>query len=202
MGLYATDHDDRLPPVYRTEGDNMTPGLGETTGRPWTYVSDIVLQMSDRANFVCPSAKPDEIVQNEHPQSGTKLIPSTYGMYQPYGTALRSSIPDPGQTIILAETSNHGAQGSFDPMPFKYDGFVIGWNDANDHPTSSTNAVTRLAFRGVTDGKFSEETQSRHDSGIHAVTANGQLLTLKPTDSRVTIQKSTGLPIGFWNFPP
>ncbi|HEY0866078.1 MAG TPA: hypothetical protein VGE01_01795, partial [Fimbriimonas sp.] len=201
MGLYATEHDDRMPPVYRTESDGITPGLG-ATGLPWTFASDTVTYMSARATYTCPSASEAENVTTEHPEGGSKRIVSSYGMYKPYGSAFRSFIPDPGTTILLAETSNAGSEDSFDPLPFATDGFVIGWDNSNEMPDKQTTAVTRLAFRNVAGGKFDEKGTSRHDRGIHAVTANGQLVMLKPTDSRVTIQKSTGLPVGFWNFPP
>jgi hypothetical protein len=183
MALYYEEHDSRYPPIDRSERpDTLVPSLGDT-GHVYTWASDVSQYMTARASFLCPSAKPDEIMQVEDPRSSKKTIPLTYGMYAPYGGYLSSLVENPNQTIILGETSNRGAEGSYDPMPFKSesgqdlpDGFMIGWSNSNDIGDAQTNAVTRLAFSGVADGHFTATGDARHGDIIHVVTASGELV--------------------------
>lgn len=204
LGQYAALHDDRFPPLMRTAGD--APDLGEK-GLPFTWASDVQEFMNARASFLCPSAKPEEITVTES-LSGARL-PVTYGMYAPYSGYLRSMIEDPDMTVVLAETSNYGALGTADPCPFQdaqgknipFDGFAIGLDDQNWYGTENSKYVTRLAFPGSAGGKFEEKGESRHDGGIHAITATGAASPLlKPNDALIT--RRFGLPGGIWTVPP
>ncbi|MGV3618229.1 MAG: hypothetical protein ACO1SV_23115 [Fimbriimonas sp.] len=205
IGQYAALHDDRFPPVMRTLL-NGSPDLG-TTGMPYTWASDVQEFMNPRANFLCPSAIPSEIVYVEGLKNAR--IPVTYGMYVPYGGYLRSVIDDPDQTIIVAETSNYGGADTFDPLPYvdldgnkiPHDGFAIGFNDDNQTGTSASKYITRLAFPGTADGKFPETGLGRHDAGIHSITATGSAAPLlKPNDA--VIVRRFELPGGIWTVPP
>jgi hypothetical protein len=205
MGLYTKDHDDGLPPLYRAN-DQFAPLLGPDTKRAYTWASDIQGYMGPRANFVCPSAKPDEIVQVEDPKSDKDTVPMSYGMYAPYGGVKVYNIENPEQTILIAETSNQGSQTSYDPVKFDDngtalpDGFVIGWDDSNFEGSAQSKTVTRLAFRKTDGGAFTKEAESRHDAGIHALTASGQRLILQPKDA--IIKQRDKLPGGMWAVPP
>lgn len=202
---YAALHDDRFPPIMRTQL-NGAPDLG-TTGLPYTWASDASEFMSPRSSFLCPAATPEEIVYVEG-QNNAK-IPVTYGMYAPYGGYLRAIVDNPDQTIILAETSNAGARKTYNPVPFvgmdeqiiSQDGFVIGWNDTNSSPSKESTMVTRLAFPESAGGSFKKDGPTRHDKGIHAIVISGAAAPyLKPTDAVVT--QKFGLPGGFWEVPP
>lgn len=205
LGQYAALHDDRFPPLMRTHiGDY--PDLGES-GMPFTWASDVQEFMNARASFLCPTAQPEEAVITES-LKGTKL-PVTYGMYAPYSAYLRSMIEDPDQTIIVAETSNFGANGTYDPLPFvddqgkkvPFDGFAIGLNDENWVGTSASKYVTRLAFPDSEGAKFGSKGPTRHDGGIHAITAAGSASPLLKPDDAVVV-KRFGLPGGIWTVPP
>lgn len=206
INQYSELHDGRYPPIMRT-GPNGEPDLGET-GYPYTWASDVDELMSPRATFTCPTAAPKELTTIE---GHGKTIHLAYGMYEPYGGFLRNLVPNPDQTVLIAETSNLGAAGSYDPMPYKnlngdvvpWDGFVIGWNNTNDTPTSSSAFATRLAFPGTSGGQFSEEKNSdaRHDGGIHALNCSGGMMRLlKQADAKITIR--AGLPADLWEAPP
>lgn len=205
LGQYAALHDDRFPPLMRTHVGDY-PDLG-TSGMPFTWASDVQEFMNPRANFLCPSATPQDVVNTESLQ-GTKL-PVTYGMYAPYSTYLRSMIEDPDQTIIVAETSNFGASGTFNPKPFvddqgnkvPFDGFAIGLDDNNWSGTEKSRYVTRLAFPDSASGKFGAKDPTRHDGGIHAITAAGSASPLLKPDSAVVIRRFD-LPGGIWTVPP
>jgi hypothetical protein len=214
MNLYARDHDDGLPPLFRT-GNGFVPGLGEETGRPYTWASDIVGYMGERGDFRCPSAKPQELVRAEHPQANDQSVTMSYGMYSPYGGYKTYNIENPDQTVLVAETSNLGTMSSYDPVPFKNadgsllpDGFVIGWNDGNEVATSKSTKVTRLAFQNTASGTFGEQGIGRHTAEskqrkaiqvVHALTATGSKVNLTPGSAEI-VQRDN-LPSGLWSVP-
>lgn len=177
MSLYAEQHDGRYPPIDRSaEIGSLVPSLGDT-GHVYTWASDIAPYMNARASFLCPSAKPEEIVWTEDPTSSTHFLPLTYGMYAPYGGYLTSLVEDPAETIIVAETSDRGSENTYDPLPFGDglpDGFVICWDDSNDMGDKKTRAVTRLAFPDTAGGHFRLDGAARHGDAIHMLTANGE----------------------------
>jgi len=207
MNLYAEAKEDRFPPLYRT-GNNGQPGLGNT-GKPYTWADDVQPLMNPRYSFQCPSTKPDEFVHNEDPNSSKGELKSSYGMYAPYSAYSRSLIANPDQTAIIAETSNQGAQGSYDPIPLKDDqgnpvpdGMVIGWDNSNDEPNAATRFVTRLSYGDSASGKFSKDGPSRHDNGIHILTVTGERLTLPPSAARVEHRTANTADIqGLWATP-
>ena len=115
INLYAEQHDNRFPPLARTQPDGVTPQLSEN-GEAYTWISDVQPFLTKRASFVCPTATAPEAVPNEG--EGGKTLPSTYGMYAPYAGILTSLVEAPDQIILVAETSNHGAKATYDPVPF------------------------------------------------------------------------------------
>jgi hypothetical protein len=206
LTLYATEHDGRYPPIDRTESlQSIVPSLGES-GHVYTWASDISGYMNARASFLCPSADPTELVVTEDPRGSNRSFPSSYGMYTAYGSCLTSLIENPDQAIVVAETSNRGALGSFDPTPYRSqsgqplpDGFAIGWNDANDNPTSASKYVTRLAFSDAKDGHFTKEGPARHGDTIHVLSSSGQLMDVHPTISDFGTSKHVS---PSWSLPP
>ncbi|MBV6459495.1 MAG: hypothetical protein HONBIEJF_02643 [Fimbriimonadaceae bacterium] len=191
--LYAASWSDRLPPIYSTiaEGDT-TPTLDEN-GRPYTWVSLVQPGMSPRASFRCPSATDAELVRNQHSDSRSKSLSSAYGMYVSMATRQLSLIPSINQSVLISETSNFGAESSYDPMPFvdpggnavPVDGFLIGYDDSNLRHTMKTQFVTRLAYRNSAKGVFSKANDSRHPNGIHYLFVDGHVETLGPSTARV-----------------
>jgi hypothetical protein len=204
LGMYAEYKDDRFPPLYRT-GRGTVPGLGDT-GLTYTWCDDIQPLMSKRYSFVCPAAKDNEAVVSESPSSLRGTLRTTYGMYFPYSGFSRSLVQDPDTAAIVGETSNLGATGTYDPMKMKDDqgrdlpdGFVIGWNDSNTMADANTKFVTRLAFPGSENGVFDKDGASRHDGGIHILSASGELRTLKPPAAE--FHRSAGSFSGIWAPP-
>jgi hypothetical protein len=197
ISQYAVLHDDRFPPIMRT-GPNNQPDLGDS-GHPYCWASDVVALMSPRSSFRCPAADSKELCWVEGEK---QLIPLTYGMYYPYGAYLRTIIPNPDQTALIAETSNEGSNQTFDPLayPGGWDGFVVGWNTSNDMPGATTNIATRLAFPDTATGVFHKTGAARHDKGIHVLNCDGALINVLPTGARISM--SRGLPSGLWQSPP
>lgn len=198
VSLYAEQHDNRFPPIARTEGDLVTPSLSDG-GHPYTWVSDVAPFMSARQNFLCPTAEESEMVLNESAESTTKTIPSAYGMYVPYGGGLTSLVESPDDVVLVAETSDRGARGTYDPKPFgedRPDGFAIGWSSSNVDPGKTTTSVTRLAFPGAGKGKTE---LARHGGFLQALSASGKLLKLFPEDASF----SSGVGVSpHWRLPP
>jgi len=204
LSLYAKDHDDGLPPIYRSSGDGL-PSLGDT-GLPYTWHSDLKPYTSERASFRCPTSTDDEAAFVEDPLTSKDKIAISYGFYTPYSAAKVFNIESPDTTILVAETSNAGAEGSYNPLPFKDsegrpvpDAVAIGFDNDNFYPTKTTKTVTRLAFRGTGSGDFANGT-GRHPEGVHALTATGELRILKSKDAQVMVRKD-GTTTGMWVAP-
>ncbi len=204
MTLYAQNYDGRTAPIYEV-GENGSPMLIE--GRPVVWATTIQPFMSKRQTFTCPSASHDEhTVVNSHGDVSPDPIKLTYGIYRALETVSLEEIPAPDLTILIAETSNHGSQNSYNPIPFTtlkdeevpFDGFVIGWDDSNFRFTADTKSVTRLAFRNTADGDFTKPSVvGRHAMGIQAVFADGHLEQLAP-NSAILKRKSDSELEGMW----
>ena len=203
VGLYAEGHDAGLPPLYRAAPDG-SPDL-DSRGLPYTWISDVTPGMNVRATLICPAALPSEVAVQEDSATKTKSIRSTYGMFAGLGGVKTYNVDSPAVTALISETSNRGANGTYDPVPFpdgKSDGFVIGFDTGDPDPEKGkTKAVTRLAFSGTSTGTFSETAAGRHDDGNQFITAAGSLLQLKAPAARVRLG-SDGYPVDFWRTPP
>jgi hypothetical protein len=205
LNQYAEQHDDRLPPLFHAD-EAGAPAIN-AQGLPYTWVSDLYEYMSKRASFICPTASDEQNAQQEHPESSKMKLGSSFGLYAPYATFPRSSIENPGDTIIVGETANHGSNGTSNPKPYSdasgkevlFDGFVIAWDNSNTSPNEKTKYVSRLAFPNSKDG-FKEDGSSRHGPGINVLTADGKRRLMKPNEAEVKMRD--GIPTGFWRVPP
>lgn len=190
MGLYAVENNDRYPPTHMQDLSGA-PLLFD--GKPYTWASVISNKMSPRRNFVCPSAHADEIVQCGHPDSNRLSLPTTYGMAAGLSTKPINLLIDPNNTVVVSETSNFGAQDTYNPVPFvnaegqtvRQDGFLIGYDNSNVAPDGESVAATRLAFYGTGKGRFSVTNRARHDGRIHILKASGQLELVSAPAARV-----------------
>ncbi len=193
LNLYAEQNDDRYPPLFEADSS----GAPDTSGGkiPVTWASVVRSYHNGRTDLRCPAADEDEHALTQWRGGPT---PITYGLYAAHSTVTRTNIGSPDETILLAETSNLGSKGSFDPLPYKdasgnrlSDAFVIGWDNSNEAPNAQTKAVTRLAFRETGNGAFGEKSYSRHSPRIHAITVSGRRVLLSPQDSRATWRITT-----------
>lgn len=179
---YMTQNEDHLPPTYYPNEKGEPVMLD---GHPITWVTLVAPDMSKRSNFECPSAKPEESATSVGTSESGPIL-STFGMLTSLGLSIRSDIESPSDTILLSETSNKGSETSYNPLPFgdSDDGFAIGYNKSNalpDNDEGKSTFVTRLAFRGTQGGNFSgEAVKPRHESGIHAVSFDGQAFSIQP----------------------
>src|ERR1041385_6092855 len=96
----------------------------DSQGQPATWASVVSGYMNRRSNFLCPSATADEAAivasgRDNAPGQGLKPHPAhtellTYGFFGAYSTYPISQVENPNQVVIIAETSNLGAHGTYD----------------------------------------------------------------------------------------
>lgn len=183
LALYATDNDNRYPIAYEM-GPNGEPS-NPTGGAPISWVT--LVKRYKAKPFTCPAADNLQHSKSVDPNDPALFVESSVGFYSAYSGISQNDVDNPNQVVILAETSNHGSFGTYNPVPFKTadgkevanDGFVIGWDNSNDAPNEETQSITRLALKGTDKGVFSDIAEPRHSAGIHAITASGAKILLR-----------------------
>lgn len=201
IATYSEQHDSGYPPLFRADSQGQ-PLLGES-GLAYTWISDIATGIAADATLVCPTAQPNEIAYQEDPSSTGKRIPSTYGMYAPYGATKTYDVDNPESTILVAETADHGAARTFDPHPLAgpHDGFVLGYNTPGLLPVvKKSTLISRLAFPGTANGEFDPDGEGRHPGGSYFLTAQGGRQRLGPGIARLALD-GRGYPRDPWEVP-
>lgn len=211
IALYSESNNDRMPPLY-AEDAKYRPLVSK--GRVNTWVSLIAPGVNKpEENFRCPAAQEDELVANAAP--GGKTYLSSYGLFGAYASISVGDIDAPGTQIMVAETSNLGARGSYDPIPFVddagkkiSDGFIIGLDNSNFTPDDNSLSqfgkskyATRLAYFDTATGEFSADGEARHDTKIYALFADGHLEMLTPNMAAVQRLGAGGEISGRWRVP-
>ncbi len=206
--LYSQLNDDRLPPVYEMEGDG-TPRIQVLDGKDSviTWASHLGSHIPDRVRMSCPASSADENVPTlvyGRPGKDDAIEPVSYGMAVSLSSMPLGDLAAPNDTLLITESSDNGAQGSYNPLPFRregkvvpFDGMAIGWDNSNSFPNAQTKAMTRLAFRNTSQGNFGADALGRHNLVNNAIMADGSLRFLSAADARVKIQR--GRPSGIWN---
>jgi hypothetical protein len=205
INQYAIQNEDKFPPIFDT-GLADEPAL-QTSGAPYTWASDLQEYMNPRNSFRCPSADPKELSRSQDVKSEGASFPLSYGMFTPMSSFNRSLVEDPDEAVLVAETSNMGADNTYDPLPFTdasgkkmpYDSMAVGWDNDNFDGNEKTKFVTRLAFPGTADTKFDKGGEGRHDEGTFVLSVSGHLRTLKPNIARVN--RRYGKLYGMWPMP-
>jgi prepilin-type processing-associated H-X9-DG protein len=191
MLLYSEENDSRLPPLY-TVGENGAPMVMD--GKPHVWASLLVPYKNARAEFYCPAAEEDEKMPAIGYDGRTrKDFDLTYGMYLPMGAFPHMLAMNSSDTAVLVETSNHGAQETYNPMPFRnaagqpvpFDAFMAGFDDSNEGLTPDSKFVTRLAFRGASKGYGDEGVLARHGKGIHVFYLDGHKGFMQPPRAEI-----------------
>ncbi len=197
MQVYSQSHDDRLPPTHAMTNVGA-PLLMK--GVPVTWATVIEGDLNARAGFGCELATPDEHCRFS--ARGVEYKSSAFGMYAGMSSKVIGRLEDESGTIVLAESSNYGAGGSYNPVPLidaqgieiVDDGFLIGWDNApggNRAPSFMTQNVTRLAARYATEGYNSATAEPRHAKGIAVIYASGQRGSILPHNGKVEVVGDT-----------
>lgn len=216
--LYLAEWNDRYPPLYVVEpGESEAPFL-DSKNRPYTWGSLLANYVRTPAKenpnepgmihaFQCPSAYADEIVWAQDPRTGKVGLPMTTGMSAALAVQPNSRIKNPNSVVLFAETSNHGARDTYNPVPLKrndgatvpYDGFLIGFDTSNVEALPGTRWATRLAFYGSGKGYFGPNALARHPDGNHFMFASGQLGRMPAGAAKVEMLGDQ--PTGMWEEP-
>lgn len=182
---YETQNDNRLPPVY-LPAENGMPAVDDK-GRPLTWATTLVnlagIDGYDGSkSFMCTNATKSQAAITEGPDGGNLYM--TFGMFTGVAMQPTSNFTDPGNAIVIAETSNGGTFGTFDPYPIRPNGpgtspedaYEIGFDSPSDLPVDGKfpgASVTRLAFGDSTQGLNEQVSDGRHGSGSMALFLDG-----------------------------
>jgi len=191
---------DGFPPLYAV-GENGSPALVD--GKPIVWAS-VIPPLPRGSKFFCPASKHEEHVRVNGKSIETSMfqkdekilshIDLSYGMFSALSGRKVSDVANDDQTILIAETANHGALDTYNPLPFTledqtpvpFDGFAIGFNNSNGLPDADSKFVTRLAFPNTKDGNFDREvTDARHGKNVFAIYVDGHIGRLTPSDMRM-----------------
>lgn len=195
---YAEVFDGRYPPAYHVGGGG---GPQILNGMPVVWAS-VLPGLPEGSSFACPAATPEEAVRVNGESFSRSMFSSevkrlpyidlTYGMFIGLSARAVSDVAFPDQTVLLAETSNNGSRGVFNPVPFMdgegqavpFDGFTVGYDTGGIESTDETRAMTRLSFYGTESGDFEREgIEARHNGFIYVIRVDGSLGQLRPTDA-------------------
>lgn len=208
--IYAEENTGRLPPLY-VEQTGGGPALFNGRINSWvTLIAPFVNEPKDR--FRCPSASPEELVENEGPDGMTIL--SSYGMFAGLAAVPIDNVANQAQAALIGESTPGGKRGTFNPMPLKTadgtalpDGISLGFDNTNfpldeDLSTlSKSTLATRLAFYDAPTGDFKKDGASRHPSGIHILFLDRHVETVKPRFGRLQRIGKSGEILPPWAVP-
>ncbi|MEQ1934422.1 MAG: hypothetical protein ABL962_11185, partial [Fimbriimonadaceae bacterium] len=111
MLLYASANSDRFPPIYAMDRNGEV--IRSKSGS-FTWISNLSPYATEPIKvFKCPACANDENTLNEG--DGGKSIESSYGMFAALSARPLSDVANQAAAVMLSETSNLGAQESYDP---------------------------------------------------------------------------------------
>ena len=217
MGIYSEGYDQRYPALFQ-EGENGAPYL--ENDMPVVWASQLSGLLPSGVDLKDSAADDSEVCRVNGTVLDTKSGPGktevdfielTYGMYAPLATRPTSDVLNPSSTVLVAQTSNSGARGTFNPLPFRrsdgtvvpFDGFMVGWDTTNRDfydigALEDANSVTRLAFFDTEDGEFEgSNAEGRHGRSIYTIHVDGTLGEISSSDA--LIRKSGGRVTRHWS---
>lgn len=191
MSNYTLDNDDRLPPLYVSNPNNGLPAL-DSLGLPSVWASTLVnlSGFDPKRSFLCPSASENDALKVEGAEG--KSMSLSYGLFAGVAARSKSDFANASNVVMVTDTDNGGAEGSFDPHPIRpsgpngkiMDGFVIGFSTGDLIPSDGKlpliggnlfprAGITRLAFTDTQNGITNDSTSSRHEGRVLALFLDG-----------------------------
>lgn len=189
--LYAAQNGDRLPPLYAV-GSGGSPALYD--GLPQVWASVLADYTNSRTEFRCPSATDEETMKAIDLSASDGPMELTYGMYSAMSTKQPLLLSATNETLLFVETSNYGAGDTFNPVPYTtsndddvvFDAFSVAYDTGNFGFSSTTQWVTRLAFRGAgKSGYLGANVKGRHGQGLNMIYVDGHRGLLHPEQAEV-----------------
>lgn len=190
LGVYMAENNEGLPAVF-------LPGVQDIYGRPVTWANQLFQLTPHLDIFTSPSIPPegDTLLTYTDPNGGRETIRLSYGLLTAAGTLRRYEVRD--ETYIIAESISNGVLDSLNPLPLGVrDGFAIGYNDSNTHPTPSSEYVTRVAFIGAEKGAGLSSLEPIHDRGVPVLQMDGHIQIIGAGKLKLT--RRGNLPTGNW----
>ena len=117
INQYAIQNDDKFPPIFDT-GPKDEPML-QASNTPFTWASTLQEYMNKRASFKCPSTLEAELSRSQDSHHEKESFALSYGMFAPMSNFNKSLVENPDEAILIGETSNNGANNTYDPLGFK-----------------------------------------------------------------------------------
>ena len=185
INLYQLDYSNTLPLAYYANPDGSPQT--DAAGRPLTWVLCISSYMRrdlQRA-LQCPADPTGGSTIISHPREADKTLRLSYGFYAPLSGVRIEDLPNPGLSVLIADSLAGGQLGSLNPNPLLggNDGFVLGYDDALRKPTENSRFITRLAvWRRRNDGDWMPDNlRSFHGKGVNVLHADGHVGTRAPS---------------------
>ncbi|BCW95153.1 MAG: H-X9-DG-CTERM domain-containing protein [Fimbriimonadales bacterium] len=185
INLYQLDYSNTLPLAYYANPDGSPQT--DAAGRPLTWVLCISSYMRrdlQRA-LACPADPTGGSTVITHPRDSNRTLRLSYGFYAPLSAARLEDLPNPGLSVLIADSLAGGQLGSLNPNPLLggNDGFVLGYDDGTLRPTDSTRYITRLSvWRRRAEGDWTPDNlRSVHGKGVNVLHADGHVATRAPS---------------------
>ena len=181
INLYQLDYGNTLPLAYYANPDGSPQT--DAVGRPLTWVLGIssFLRRDLQRALRCPADPTGGSTLITHPRDASKTLRLSYGFYAPLSGARLEDLPNPGLSVLIADSLAGGQLGSLNPNPLLggNDGFVLGYDDALLKPTDNSRYVARLAvWRRREDGDWTlDNLRSFHGKGVNVLHADGHVGT-------------------------
>lgn len=185
INLYQLDYANTLPLAYYANPDG-TPQV-DAAGRPLTWVLCISSYMRRDLQrvLVCPADPTSGSTVITHPRDPTRTLRLSYGFYAPLSAVRIEDLPNPGLSVMIADSLAGGQLGSLNPTPLLSgnDGFALGYDDALLKPTDASRFIVRLAVwrRRETGDWAPDNLRSFHGKGINVLHADGHVGTRAPS---------------------
>lgn len=185
ISLYQQDFNNTLPLAYYANPDGSPQT--DSAGRPLTWVVCISSYMKrdlQRA-LKCPADPTGGSTVITDPRDSRKTLTISYGFYVPLSGARLEDLPNPGLSVLIADSLAGGQLGSLNPSPLLggNDGFALTFDDALFKPTPNSAYVVRLAVwrRRENKGWDPDNLRSFHGKGVNVLHADGHVSTRPPS---------------------
>ncbi|MEN3002455.1 MAG: H-X9-DG-CTERM domain-containing protein [Armatimonadota bacterium] len=185
LNLYQMDYGGALPVAYYADAGGQP--LQDAQGRPLTWVLGISGYVRKELEHVllCPADPLGGSTLITHPRDPTRMLRLSYGFYAPLSARRVADLPNPGQTVLIADSVAGGQLGTIDPLPLAEgnDGFVLTFDDSLLAPTPQSRFIARLAvWRIRNDGGWvAGNLRAFHGKGVNVLHADGHVATRPPT---------------------
>lgn len=202
--LYQTDFNSSLPIAYYLQPDGEP--IRDEYRRPLCWVHSIsgYVRKDPARVFKCPADPLSGSTEISHPRRSDQSLRLSYGFFLPLSNQKLESIPNPGATVLIADSVAGGQLGTIDPNPLAggNDGFVLSFEDGLFRPTPQSRFIARLAVwrRDPSGDWVADNLRAFHGKGVNVLHADGHVATRSPTILLIE-RDARGRPAAPWSLP-